>query len=73
MLEPKTIQMVNELIQAQARYCINSNQLACSDDIKALAELITAVNVPPEQSGDPMQVIGFIAPDQCGDPDGDDE
>ncbi|RRJ62415.1 hypothetical protein EHV15_05200 [Paenibacillus oralis] len=73
MLEAKTTRLLNELIQGMTRFCIEtykSNQPIASEDLKALAELVSAVNVPPEQpSGDPVPVIGFVAP--VG--DGDDE
>lgn len=66
MMEPKTIRMVNELIQGQTRFCIESyksNQPVCSDDIRALAELVSALNVPPEQPpGDTAPIVGFVVP-----------
>lgn len=74
MLEPKTAQMVNELIQGMTRFCINSykfDQQVHSDDIKALAELINSVNVPPEQLDERGPVVGFIQNRQ--DSDGEDE
>lgn len=49
MLEPKTIQLVNELIQGMTRFSIKSyqsNTPVDSDDISSLAELVAAINVP---------------------------
>ncbi|GJM72988.1 hypothetical protein HMSSN036_52040 [Paenibacillus macerans] len=75
MLEAKTTRLLNELIQGMTRFCIEaykSNKQIASEDLKAFAELISAINVPPEQPpGDPAPVVGFVAPTPAG--DGDDE
>lgn len=70
MLEPKTIQKVNELIQGMTRFCIKSYQSGQpidSDDIRALAELIASVNGPPDQPNDLTPAIGFPLPVPAGD------
>ncbi|MEK5167121.1 hypothetical protein NYE69_33105 [Paenibacillus sp. FSL R5-0527] len=72
MLEAKTIKLVNELIRGMVGFCIEiykSNHPIAPEDLKVLAELISAINVPPEQPpGDPAPVVGFVAP--AGDGDG---
>lgn len=77
MLEPKTTKMVNDLIQDLARCYIvscTSKKTVNPEDIRALAELVSAVNVPPEQTPeDPAPIVGFVAQDQADTSDGDDE
>lgn len=76
MLEAETTRMMNELIRGIAQHCIDSyksNQPVAADDLRALAELVSALNVPPEQPpGDPAPVVGFVVSDQADSP-GDDE
>jgi len=74
MLEKETSQKVNKLIRGMAQYCIKSyesSQSICSEDIRALAELISAVNHPVEQPDVQTPLVGFVQPDQ--DADGEDE
>ncbi|MNW41152.1 hypothetical protein D3C74_182810 [compost metagenome] len=62
MLEEKTIQMVNELIQSAAGHhigCYNSKQYVDADDIRALASLVESINAPAEQPTERSPVIGF--------------
>lgn len=69
MLEPKTIQLVNELIQGMTRFSIQSyqsNTPVDSDDISSLAELVAAINVPPDPPLDQSPVIGFPRPALVG-------
>lgn len=76
MLEPKTIQKMNELIRGMAQFCIKSyqsDQPVDSGDLRALAELTSALNVPPDPPGDPAPVVGFVVSDQAADSDGDEE
>ncbi|WP_240421645.1 hypothetical protein [Paenibacillus periandrae] len=70
MLEQETSRKVNEMIRGMCSFCTDSfrkGEPVNSDDLNALAELITAVNAP--DSNDKLPLIGFIT---SGDPSGDD-
>ncbi|MDR9857798.1 hypothetical protein RJP21_29845 [Paenibacillus sp. VCA1] len=76
MLEPKTIRLMNELIQDMTQSFIdylNISRPVNSEDLRALAELARELNVPSDPPGDPAPVVGFVVPDQAEDPDGDEE
>lgn len=76
MLEAKTIRLMNELIQDMTQSFIDSfkiSQPINPEDLRALAELAGALNVPPDPQGDPAPVVGFVVTDQAEDPDGDEE
>ncbi|AWP28725.1 hypothetical protein [Paenibacillus sp. Cedars] len=69
MLEPKTIQLVNELIQGMTRFCIQSYQSGesvQSEDISSLAELVAAINVPPDPPFERSPAFGFPLPALVG-------
>jgi hypothetical protein len=54
MLEEKTIQKLNELIRRK------TDEANSVEEMNALAELVTAVNVSPLPDNSP--VIGFLVP-----------
>ncbi|MMZ62591.1 hypothetical protein D1872_248070 [compost metagenome] len=65
MLEAKTIQMVNELIRSAVIHhigCYNSNQYVDADDIRALSNLIEAINVTDNPPIERSPVVGFVVP-----------
>ncbi|MDF2722113.1 MAG: hypothetical protein K0Q59_1788 [Paenibacillus sp.] len=62
MLEAETTKRVNELIRGMCRFCINSfekGNTVHTDDLNALAALITSVNSCG--NGGPSPAIGFTA------------
>jgi DNA-binding XRE family transcriptional regulator len=67
-LEAKTKKMLNELIQGMTRFCIESyksGQPIVAEDIKALAELVAAVNTPIDHRGvESTSVVGFHLPQE---------
>lgn len=76
MLEAKTIRLMNKLIQDMTQSFIDSfkiGQPIKPEDLRALAELAGALNVPPDPPGDQAPVVGFVVPDQAEDLDGAEE
>lgn len=65
MLEQKTIQAINKLIQSAAEAA--ENHPIDPNEIRTIAELVSSINVQPDAANDTV-AIGFIA--QSG---GDDE
>ncbi|MEK3722299.1 hypothetical protein [Paenibacillus sp. FSL H8-0034] len=62
MLELETSRKVNELIRGMCCFCTDTfkkGESVNSDDLNALATLITAVNAP--EPIDKLPLIGFIA------------
>lgn len=73
MLEAMTIQKLNELLQVVTENCIELheiNELVTTEKLNALANLISAVNIPSDPPLEHSPVIGFVIPSEC---DGDED